>query len=874
MEILLALLVGWWDWRVARSGPFTIIYPPGYEWEAGQTLGRLERYRTTVDRLTGNSVRTLPVVIEDLGMNSAGLADPVFFKLRLSNYPPGPGFVLEGIEDWYRSVTVHEYTHIASMSRTAGLSTPLTAVFGRLFQPNIYAPAWLIEGFAVYSESRLSPYEGRLNDGYFDACIRERTAGGRFPSIVEATNEPFSFPGGKAYIFGGEFCSFLAGRYGPERFREFFRIAGSCPWQPVGAILPCLGPDAAARRVFGNSFPGLFAEWRLHEQARSQPGARQARKITDLGWYIHSLIEHDNVLYFVHVEPVKTNVFAARTAVRIMAYDINTATIRVLARLTSPVASPLRIQNGVLYFITDAIRPARNVSANGLGLTSVLYRMNLATGASSPLCRDDIRAFGLLPDGSVIYARDRRHGFGSEIWRWADGKKHLIGESDLLVNEIDAGASAVIMVARSSGENWNIYEYTGDLRPLVESPWVEGSINLKDQCLIFTANHDGLPSLYLYDLSEREYHRLAGGTGYENYGEIVGDTVYFIGLGVNGNDIYQRPVSTERPALPDAPRRCAPEYAGALKNGGSSDIAATLLPAIRLPYLFPADKTLRHWIYGGIIAGQDAVGENTYLIAAGYRRFDRRPVIRADYEARIFTPVTLSAHYDFADVSSYQAAYPFYNRLDPGLANITLFLTGTVAPDNRRKELSPAVSVAWRIPDTRITVAGQVSMEDRWTGSPLQRRGQFFRGRVSRTLRGGELLFDLRGFHDPQNPDTPVVAVPGWPTGQPAPAALVYRIEYTHRAIAIRRGAWNPNVYFEDLFYSCYQEVGITNRNYRACLGLELTLEVKCGFGFLPLAPVLGIAVGEHFRPLPYFSLRTFFPYNFGRNGKMLDLIN
>ncbi|GAH93483.1 unnamed protein product, partial [marine sediment metagenome] len=179
-------LFNWFDWKTLKTENFTVIYNSEYYWEAIQTLQNLEYYRQGVIDLTGNNTRNIPVVIEDLGTMSNGFADPFLYNIHIFTYPPGFGSSLEGIENWYRTVSVHEYTHIAHLTKTKGFSKILTGLFGAPFQSNMYAPAWIIEGITVFSESRISPYEGRLNDGFFDSYIGARVHDNKFPSIIEA----------------------------------------------------------------------------------------------------------------------------------------------------------------------------------------------------------------------------------------------------------------------------------------------------------------------------------------------------------------------------------------------------------------------------------------------------------------------------------------------------------------------------------------------------------------------------------------------------------------------------------------------------------------------------------------------------------------
>ncbi len=147
------LFLSWFDWQCIKTESFTIIYKPEYEKDAYRVLQNLEYYYPYVVELTGNRTKNIPVVIEDIGITSNGFANPLFHNIHIFIYPPGAGDYLEGVEDWFRLVSVHEYTHLGHMTMVTGTPKILTTIFGTPFQSNMYSPGWIIEGITVYSES-------------------------------------------------------------------------------------------------------------------------------------------------------------------------------------------------------------------------------------------------------------------------------------------------------------------------------------------------------------------------------------------------------------------------------------------------------------------------------------------------------------------------------------------------------------------------------------------------------------------------------------------------------------------------------------------------------------------------------------------------
>lgn len=164
------------------------------------------------------------IVIDDTGISFDGSDDPLYSRIHLLRAHPD-GWA--GTENWWSLVGVHEYTHQLSLTKTSGLSDLLTGIFGKfeLFIPNILAPGWIVEGITTYSESQLTPYQGRLNDGVYDAYMATRVKDGRLPSILDASNVPSEFQKiDIIYAYGDEFMDYLAKTYGEEKITQSFQV--------------------------------------------------------------------------------------------------------------------------------------------------------------------------------------------------------------------------------------------------------------------------------------------------------------------------------------------------------------------------------------------------------------------------------------------------------------------------------------------------------------------------------------------------------------------------------------------------------------------------------------------------------------------------
>jgi hypothetical protein len=866
MVLLVLTLCTWLDWKTLKTGDFTVVYKDEYYFEALQTLCNLEYYKENVQTIIGNGPKNVPVVIEDVGALSNGFANPIFHNVHVFTHAPGFAYRMEGIEDWYRTVTVHEYAHILHLSKTRGVPRVLTSVFGPLFAPNIYSPGWIIEGITVFSESQNSPYEGRLNDGFFDSCISARVQSNAMPSIVEATNTPMDFPFGAYYLYGGEFFDFLAQRYGQDRSADFFGRYGSYFWAPISGIFPSAGLDIAARRTYGKSFPGLFREWQEYEMERWKDTSPVGMKVTDKGWYLYSMEEENGKIYYVRDEPLKVDGFAQRSLTHIIEFDPRTCSETVISSLSGVITAPLRINSGMLYYTTREFAWGySNTYYGGFGIVANLHERDLVNGTDRILLTDNIRAFCVLPEGAILYSKDRLHDFGSELWL-CDGEENvLLFDTELLINELDASEQHVAAVARHDFENWNIYMLDfeeGVLLPAVATPWIEGSINLTNDAILFTANYGGVYALYQYDPQSRETYQLTK-SGYAEHGVVISGMLYFKGMSTQGFDVYRTPHHAEVFDLPRAMTSERPDFenmALSINRGGYGDVLKTLLPSVRLPLIFPTGSDLDAWTYGLALVGGDATNENLYGCFLGSETGNGDLVGNMLWQSRFFAPFDVLVYYDHANSVEYSVACPMFRSLEYGFSNLTLHLDGRLFDDLARKEFSPGIDLGFRLPYTAIGVGFSFPFERQAWGSDVQRGGQEFRFRAQRLFRGGELRVTASVYIDRHNPDLTEFRIRGYEIFR-SRRASVLNVEYSHRLCQIRWGLWNPNFYFEDLYWTVFGDyLNTQDAASHYSFGCELGLEVKVGFGFVQLFPKIGVARTKDNEFKMYFKIAPFLP--------------
>lgn len=165
---------------------------------------------------------------------------------------------------WLRILQTHETSHLYQLNAKSDFPSKIKTVFGNPYilfpfvipifiHPNILLPTYVVEGNAVFNESRFG-LGGRLYSGSARALVLQLAAAGKI-TPKRLINDHIDFPfGSEKYLVGGYLQAYLGERYGTDAVNGFFLDHGQ-HW-----INPLL-LNASYLRQFGIGYEELIGQF-------------------------------------------------------------------------------------------------------------------------------------------------------------------------------------------------------------------------------------------------------------------------------------------------------------------------------------------------------------------------------------------------------------------------------------------------------------------------------------------------------------------------------------------------------------------------------------------------------------------------------------
>ncbi len=250
------------EWFTIEAGRFRVHYHGGLEGTAQRVAHLATQIEDEVIKIVGaRPIQSTEILLADSADSANGFSSVLpYSAVVLFVTSPDDMSGLGEYDDWLSTLISHEDTHIVHMGSISGLPALVNAIVGKQAVPNQLQPRWLIEGLAVYAETKLSG-GGRLRSPAFDMMFRADVLDDNFATLDQISASPFRWPIGIYYLYGAKFVEFLANLYGPSVFaaavqdtaddvmpfavsRPFYRATGRTIEELYSAFR-----DSAQRRV-------------------------------------------------------------------------------------------------------------------------------------------------------------------------------------------------------------------------------------------------------------------------------------------------------------------------------------------------------------------------------------------------------------------------------------------------------------------------------------------------------------------------------------------------------------------------------------------------------------------------------------------------
>ena len=694
------------QFRTLTTPQAIVHYPRGLETQARAAAALANEILDAHESRYRVQVRPVHIVLSDISDDPNGFTLPFPYPLvHIRLVAPDGSDEFGNYDDWLRIVLTHELAHTIHLEEARGLLGLGRKLFGRapfLF-PNALTPAWLIEGLAVYEESRGTAF-GRERNPDTRMVLRMAALDRRFPREDQAGLGLDLWPSGLApYLFGDAFLHDLTTRYGMDTLPELARVHAR-------RIVP-YSDDWTATTVTGTTFHALWREWKDVQRVASE---REAAAIRSRGETPSCAITTRGV---------------RQTGPRFspdghwIAYTSRSLTRFAAIRLVRPDGSgdrELALRNGgtSLSWTPDGKAIVFD-EPEVFELFSTFSDLRVVDVASGRVCRltRGLRARDpdVGPDGTVVFVREA--GGQSELasvgldgnglrslttsapgTEWGGPRWSPKGDAIAASRWTEGGLLDVARVDTSSGV---VTELTHDRAKDVEPAWTPDG-----RFVVFRSDRDGVSNLYAVRGEDGALLRVTNVVGGAFAPDVAPDgrSLAFADYGGRGYDVHVMAFAPDAlaPAAPfsDPYPKAPPQPEPASVADQPYRPLPALLPRFWSPYATFANETQ----VGAITGGFDPLFRHAYGLDV-HRGFDTdRFGFRGLYQYDRFRPTLL------------MTARNSYDPEPGGARSRTRELTLAVTlPIARTLRHAQSVSLAWQ--RRRETLTGSARDFDRNLGT-------------------------------------------------------------------------------------------------------------------------------------------------------------
>jgi hypothetical protein len=199
----------YWNWKTIETEHFRITFPEELKAIANRSANLFEEaHQILAPVLRWEAHYKVQVLVIDNEDSANGLTSALGrFGMILWATPPESWYSTSFYDDWLRLLVIHEYTHFLNLDATSEFWAVLRYFFGDTLLPNGTWAPWMLEGLAVYMETRFTK-AGRGRSPFYEMVLRAAVEKGvldspHFIQIDQITGSNPYFPRGDTrYQFG------------------------------------------------------------------------------------------------------------------------------------------------------------------------------------------------------------------------------------------------------------------------------------------------------------------------------------------------------------------------------------------------------------------------------------------------------------------------------------------------------------------------------------------------------------------------------------------------------------------------------------------------------------------------------------------------
>lgn len=272
-------------WYTIENERIVVHFHSGLEAIAQRTAAYAQQFEVRLARWLGRPPRErTEIVLTDSSEYANGFAGVLpYSAIHLFVSAPDDMSELGDYDDWLPSLLSHEETHIVHTDNVSGLPALVSQIFGKQTAPNQIQPRFLLEGMAVYNETKQSS-GGRLRSTSYDMMLRADVVENRFAPLDQICGDPRRWPGGTMYyLYGAKFVEFLAETYGESLFGQVASDSGD-DVIPFAVSRPFYRATGRTLEELYDGF-GIATKRRVSEQLAqvAARGLREGQRLTSHG---------------------------------------------------------------------------------------------------------------------------------------------------------------------------------------------------------------------------------------------------------------------------------------------------------------------------------------------------------------------------------------------------------------------------------------------------------------------------------------------------------------------------------------------------------------------------------------------------------------